>query len=166
MSSDRFKVNNIINFGGKHIYRDDRQPSQYHTFSEDMITKLIYHIMGIFVAVLGSFGLIAIGVLYAIVFKGDRVTFIATELPFVDSETNFGLVINLLEQSFLTLISIISNITIEIGVCLVDNGFSAIPQIIYLDSKDLDTELTINGMSFEAIMRLRNIFMKIRDYFG
>lgn len=164
MSSARFKVNNILNFGGKYIYTNDAKPSKYNTLCEEMLVKLIRNTVTVVIAILVSYALVGGGALYAIVFHGARITFLGTEIPFVDGQTNFGFMINLIEQSFLTGISLLSNLTIEIGVCLVNNAFSAIPELIRLESDELNTELNLNGMSFNAKMRVRNIFMKVQDF--
>lgn len=34
---DRFKMNNVINFGGKYIFKDDKMPSKYNAVCEKMI---------------------------------------------------------------------------------------------------------------------------------
>lgn len=117
------------------------------------------------IVMLNAYAIVGAGALYAIVFHGTRITFVGTELPFVDGQTNVGFVINLMEQSLLTNVSLISNITIEIGVCLVNNAFSTIPELINLESEDLIAEMDLNGMSFDAHMRLRNIFVKVQDFY-
>lgn len=155
-----------MNFGGKFIYEDDASPSKYHTLCERMIAKLLRNIILISSAILIAHTLAGCGTLYAIVLHGDRITFLATEMAFVDGSTVTGFVINMMEQLLLIFISLTSNFANEIGVCLVHNAFEAIPEVIHLDSEELKTELNLNGVSLNARMRLRNIFMKVQDFNG
>lgn len=164
MSSDRFRVNNIVNFGQKYIYQDDNKPSNYNTLCEKMIVKLIGNTTIIMVSILIAYSIIGCNALYVFIFDGTRLTFVGTEIPFVDINTDTGFLINIVEQFFLTSVSLTANITIEIGVCLVHNAFEMIPSLMQFDSDELKNELQLNGMSSNAKMRLRNIFMKVQDY--
>lgn len=38
------------------------------------------------------------------------------------------------------------------------------PELIYLDAVELDTELNLNGMTHYARSRLQNIILKIQDF--
>lgn len=164
MSADRFKVNNIINFGQKYIYDDTNPNSEYHTLCQEMIVKLVQNTIIIIILILVSYAMVGCHALYVIIIDGKRITFMGTEIPFVDSDTTTGFIINIIVQLFLTWVVIISNITIEIGVCLVHNAFEMIPRLIRFDSDELNIELDLNGMSFDARMRLRNILIKVQDF--
>lgn len=164
INADRVKVNNLMNFGRRYIYEDDAAPSKYNTLCEKMIAKLIRNIIMILAGLLGSYTLIGCGAFYAMVLFGERITFLGTELPFVDGNTVNGFLINMLEQILLICSSIVGNITIEVGECCVHNAFEAIPEIIHLECIELNSELCSNGVSLVAKMRLRNISMKVQDF--
>lgn len=164
LNEDRFKLNNIVNYGRRYIYEDDATPSKYHSLCEAMIVKLVRNTVIITVLLLTSYAVVGCGALYTIIFGESRITFVGTEIPFVDGNTDIGFLINMMEQSFLTIVSLTGNIAIEIGVSLVHNAFEMIPEIIHYDFEEFNIELNLNGMSLNAKMRLRNIFMKVQDY--
>lgn len=164
INSDRFKVHNIINIAGKYFYVDEIKPSKYHVASEKFIMKLLQITIIILILILISYGLAALSGLYAIIFVDSHNTFLGTETPFVNSNNHIGHVINIILQLLISCLSLISNITIEIGVCIVYNAFALMPELIYLESQELDDELNMNGTSLKAMMTFRNIVAQTQDY--
>lgn len=142
------------------------EPSKYYNFCENMIKALIRNVIFTMSAVFISYFTFGAGSLYVIIFKGERVTFLGTELPFFDINTNFGYAINMFEQFVLTVGAVTANTTIEIGSCIVNNSIEAIPGIIRLQSEDLEDDLKSNGMSLSAKHRLRNVLMQLQDFNG
>lgn len=84
---------------------------------------------------------------YLIFFKGVRITFLSSELPFVDNDSDFGFWLNILMQSFLAILGLVACFTIEIGVSLILNTIIAIPHLMHVDLDALETELKLNGQS-------------------
>lgn len=156
-------MNNIISFGGKYFFKDAKQTLTYRLLCEKMISKLTQNIVIVLCVLLISYGLMGIVTLYMIVIKRQRITFVGTEIPFTNIRSDIGFVINLIEQLFLALISIIFYMSVEIGSCLVQNVFEMFPEIIRLDIQNLNEDLERNGMDLHAKSRLIDIFMKIQD---
>lgn len=129
-----------------------------------MITKLTQNIAIVLSMTLISYGLMGIVTLYIIAIKRQRVTFVGTEIPFTNIQSDIGFVMNLIEQLFLALISLIFYMSVEIGTCLVQNSLEMIPEIIRLDIQKLNKDLRRNGMNMHAKSRLIDIFIKIQDY--
>lgn len=129
-----------------------------------MITKLTQNITIVLSMTLISYGLMGIVTLYMIAIKRQRVTFVGTEIPFTNIQSDIGFVMNLIEQLFLALISLIFFMSVEIGTCLVQNSLGLIPEIIRLDIQKLNKDLRRNGMNMHAKSRLIDIFIKIQDY--
>lgn len=163
MSTDRFKIKNVVNFGSINIYMDTKMPSKYHTLCEVGIKALIKDIVIVGSSIILSYTVFGMGTLYAIIFKRARVTFLGTELPFVDFDTDIGYLINMLQQSFICGIAVMANMAIEISGCLAYNAIEMVPDVFHLESEGLDAELKSNGMSLNAKLRVRNILMQVRD---
>lgn len=164
IGKDCFKVNNVVNFGGKYIYKDDKKTSKYNTLCEKMVGALIKNVFATLTAITISYCTFGASPLYVIIFEGAHVTFLSTELPFVDINTNIGYAINMIEQFILTFGAVVSNTTIEIGACLVNNTVTAVPELFHFESDELETELRSNGMSLNAKLRVRNMLVLIQDF--
>lgn len=164
MTNDRYKVHNILNIAGKYFYADDKGTSQYHTICEKHVIKLFILTAIILVMISLSYGAAALSALYAIVYVDRRYTFLGTDIPYLDSSdpSDYAIVITI--QFIISLISLLSNITIEIGVVLVHNAFELMPVLIRLRSDELSSELNTNGQSLNALFRFRNICLQIQDF--
>lgn len=161
---NRFKVNNVINFGGNYIYKDDKEPTKYNALCERMIKALIRSVVITMAAIAVSYSTFGASSLYFIIFEGARVTFLGTELPFFDINSDFGYMMNMFEQSVLTFGAIMSNTTIEIGACITNNAVEAVPEIIHLESEELTDDLMSNGMTSSATLRVRNMLVIVQDF--
>lgn len=164
MTSTRFKVHNIINIAGKYFYPNEKSQSKHQTLCEEFIIKLYQNTVIILIMILVSYGIAALSGLYAIIFVDPRYTLMGTEIPFVNSSTTMGYAILMSYQFFIALVSLLSNITIEIGVCLVYNAFALMPELIRLRSDELNSELELNGPTNNATVRLRNICLQVHDF--
>lgn len=161
---DRFKLNNSINIAGNYLYADDKGISRYHTICDKYINKLFITAAVILILLLSSYGITALSELYAIVFIDHRYTLLGMELPFVDSSVPFGYAILMTYQLFISVVSLIANISIEVGVVLIYNAFELMPALIRLRSDELSSELNVNGKTFNAFMKFRNICLQIHDF--
>lgn len=131
-----------------------------------MVESLLQNVIVVVVFIIFSYFLMGTISLYYIVIKRAGVTFVNTEIPFIDIKSNIGYAINLMAQVYFVFVIVMANIVIEIGACLTYNSVTAIPKVIHLDVEDLRTELCSNGMSMAAKCRLRNILMKLQDFDG
>lgn len=156
----------MINIAGKYFYIDESEASKHRAVCERYITKLIQNAMTVVILIILSYGITTLNGLYSMVFVDPWNTFLGNELPFIDSKTHVGYGIVIIEQLIRSIVSMISTVTIEIGACIVYNAFTLMPDLIYLDAAELDTELNFNGMTYYAQMRLRNIVLKMQDYDG
>lgn len=167
INADRFKVHNIINIAGKHFYvDDDTKPPKVRAACERFMIKLVQNTTIIVIMILISYGVAALSGLYAIIFVDRHNTFVGTEIPFVYDAVGYdvGYWINIVEQVFASGLSLTSNLAIEIAVCLVYNAFALMPELIYIESQELNAELNLNGMSLIAASKYRNIVMQVQDY--
>lgn len=163
---NRFAINNILNFSGRNIYTDDTNPSEYNTLCEQLIKQLTKTVIIIVAAIVLSYCIMGFWPLYNMIFEEDRVTFLNTEIPFLDINTDFGYSINLLIQSIIIAVTLLASISIEIGACLTYNAVTAVPAIIHFEIQELQSDLNLNGKSCSAKFRMKRILMKLQDFHG
>lgn len=163
---DRYIVNNVICFGGKYIYKDDKEPTKYNAMCEKMIYNLIQDVIFIVNAILFSYATFLSGTLYAFFYKKTSVTLLGTELPFLDNDSLVVYGINMVIQLIVAGVGILATVGIEVGACMAYNTVETIPELIQLESAELLEELQSNGMSLVAKMRVRNVFMQLQDLDG
>lgn len=164
LGPSKYKINSLLNFGGRYIYSDNNQTPRLRVVQEKMINKLIQHVVIVMLMILSAFGMVVTIVAYSILFEGARVTLLGTELPFVDKDSDTGFWTNIFVQCLTGLVAVIACLAIEVGAVLIINALEAIPDLVHVDLKDLETELNLKGFTLEAKARLRNVFMKVQDY--
>lgn len=160
----RFKLNNLMNVGGKYIYMDEDYTSKYNVVREKLIKKLTRDVVIVVSLVFLAFIIAAIPALYMIVFKRARVTFLGTELPFFEPDSDIGFLLNLAMQGINCVVAITACIAIEIGATLIHNVVYSMPHLMHVDTRELGEEVRTNGMTLAAKVGLRNIFMKVQDF--
>lgn len=154
-----------MNFARRNIYAASVDETPRLRFvRKKMINKLIGNIVITMSMILVAYIIGGTYLVYMIIVKGSRVTFLAMELPFVDSNSEFGFWLNISIQSVYAFVGIVGCWTIEISAAIISNSALAIPHLIRVDSEELDRELDLNGVTLAARARLRNVFMKIQDY--
>lgn len=163
---DRFKTNQLVNYAGKYLYKDDKEPSKYNEHCEKMVAALVKSVIIIAVAVIVSYTAVGVSVFYALIFEGKRVPPLGIEIPFIDINTDGGYMITLAFQSFASAVAFLGTLGIEVGACLWYNIESFYPGLIHMESDELDNELKSNGMGLRAEKRVRNIFILLQDFDG
>lgn len=142
---------------------DSSVPSKYHDLCEKMLKVLIRNIIIIVAAILFSYFIFGVGTLYVIIFEGKRATFLGTELPFIDINTDLGYAINMIFQTLVTLVAIIGNLSIEITACFAYNAIETVPYLFHLESEQISDELKSSGMNLRVKLRIRNMLMQVQD---
>lgn len=84
----------------------------------------------------------------------------------MDFDSDMGFTINLCWQAFAGYFSFISNACIEYGNGIVHNNIYSVPKVVHFQLDELGREISMNGVSLNAKLRLRNIFMLLRDFEG
>lgn len=163
---NRFKLNNVLNFGGRYIYTDDMQPSKYKTLCDKMVEQLLQSTFTIAAMIIIPHLLVGLVPFYLATFQNIRVSVMGIELPFFEPSSGIGYNENLSVQSAFGIVSIGVLLAIGIMVTLMFNNVIAIPELIHLELNNLENELNLNGMTLNAIIRLRNVLMKVQNFNG
>lgn len=166
LGPDRYKINNLLNFGGKYIYMDNDQTFELRGVQIKMIDRLIRNIVIVSLMIVLAIGMFGMNTAYLIIFKGARITFLGTELPFVDIDSEVGFWLNIFIQTMTAAVGMSGCLSIEIGAALICNAILAIPHLIHVDLKVLESVIHFKGFNLMAKARLRNVFMKIQDHAG
>lgn len=94
----RFKLNNLLTLCGKYIFEDDAKPSKYRTMCDKMAVNLAQMTIICSLCIIFIHILLAIVPFYMTVFRNIRVSAITIEIPFFETDTDTGYVVNLFMQ--------------------------------------------------------------------
>lgn len=162
----RFKLNNLLNFGGKFIYLDNKNLTKYNQICEKNLRKMVKLVITVVAMIVISHALAIIGPIHAFISQNNRVTLMGTELPFFEKDSDLGFMINLCQQTIIGIYAILGNICVEMGPCIINNVVAIIPDLIQLNLNDLSNELETNGMCLSSKIRLRNVLIQVQDFDG
>lgn len=160
----RFKLNNLINFGGKYIYSDGEQSMEYIAVCDRSTRKLINNVSIVVALIIISHLLFVAGPFYAYFSQDIRITPMATELPFLEKGSTHSFFMNLLQQFIVAMFTLSGNIAIEIMHAQINDTITITPQLIHLDLRQLENELHRSGMCLKVKARLRNVLIKVQDF--
>lgn len=160
----RYRLNNLANFGGKYIYKDEKDATKYRNVCEKHIKILVITVSVIVSLMILSHAMLIIGPLFAYFSQGIRITPIATNLPYFEKDSDTEFVINLTLQAAMALIALGGSLSIEVVQCLIINTITIIPDLINLNLKEIADELFTKGMCSDTISRLRNVLIQIQDF--
>lgn len=164
LGPDRYKINNLMNFGGRFIYNDNVHSPKLRLIQEKVINKLIQHILVVVFLAFLSIGTFVMDAFYLYFFEGIRSTILGFKLPFSNEDSENGFLLNNLFQCPFVLVGLIACSVVEISAALIINVIASTPSLIHFDLEELETELIFNGFNLMAKARLRNVFVKIQDY--
>lgn len=164
IDSHRFKLNGLFIFGREFIYKNGKKPSKYKALCEESVGQLVKNTIIVIILLIFSHILYATGSIYAYFFKNIRVTMLETKLPFIDSESDMGFTLNVMEQFCPSFCEFVGSLSVEIGQCLVNNVITTFPKLIRYDLDEMASELDNEGECMKTKMRLRNVLMKIQDF--
>lgn len=102
--------------------------------------------------------------IYAHSNNNTPITPLAINLPFLEKNSDFELLINMIFQLIMGIYAAIGCFGLEIGECLMNNTIIAIPDVIQYNLSELNDEYEANGMNLKSILQLRNTFRQIQDY--
>lgn len=160
----RFKMNNIINFGGKYIYTNGLKASKYRTMCDKMAIDFVkLNIVCVVQTTFTHLLLLAVA-FYMIVYGNTHVSIISIEIPFFESDSDTGYLVNLAVQLGLVIVSMVAMNILVIIVSFAYDNFITFPELIAFELCDLEDELISNGFSLNTRLRFRNLLIKVRDF--
>lgn len=160
----RFKIHNLIIFGGRHIYNNCSNSIKYKVLCVKHINKLIKTVVISLILVLIAHAMILIGPLYAYFFQNLHITPFATNLPFFENDSDLEFTVNMILQSIMGAYELLGSISMNIAICLINNVVVAVPDLIRLNLDEFYEDFKDTGINPKSIARFRNTFLQIRDY--
>lgn len=160
---ERIKFHDVGTFAGKYVYKN-MGPSKYQSICSKHADKLLKNVIFILALVWISHILCVAGTFYAFFFQNQRITLLATNLPFFEKDSDLEFTVNMIIQSTQAVYSLAGNCAIELATCAINNTILMIPDLIRFNLMEFDEQFSRNRMNVESIARFRNVFMQIQDF--
>lgn len=154
-------------FAGEKIYTNINRDSNmgYIRVCNESAVKLLKSTLTIFGIVATSMIILLIFPMYAFIFKHDIQLPIPVVLPFTDLETKNGLILNLVNQVFISLIGGTGNLGIEIITCILKNNVWASTVAICYSIDEISDSIQSPAANLKTIidLKFRNILIQVQD---
>lgn len=160
----RFKFLALAYFCGTYFYKAGNTMIQHKI----LCTKHIEKFVKIFLLIM-----LLMNLAYAIVFAvpmyeshrlHNRMTPLATNLPFFEKNSITEFYVNLTIQIILAGYSLLGTFVIELAACAINHAILLVPDLIRFNLFELQKELNEHGISSKIFMRLRNTFIQLQDF--
>lgn len=159
----RFKFNKIMTFASEYLYTNENS-TKYQKVCEKHVNSFYKTVAIIYAQLLLAHILSAIGPFYAFFFQNKRITLLATNLPFLEKDSELEFAINMTLQGVMAFYSMAGNLALEMGSSAINNTISMIPDVVRFDLSEFQDGFKSNGLSLASIIQLRNVYMKIQDF--
>lgn len=160
----RFKLQHALDFGGRYIYRDSRENTEYNRIcSQHMditMRRYIIKMAAIFISYLFA----VVGPLQAYFIDGIKSTTIEARIPFCETKSNAEFMGNFLLQTELAGHGIFVYIGMEVFLSLYENIVSITPQSIGSELDDIIQQYEDGSVSeVELHWRIKRIVKLSQD---
>lgn len=129
----RFKLQSLIDFGGRYIYYDSHDNTEYNRICSDhmdiTMKQFISKIAGIFISITFA----AIGPAYAYFWHGIHSTFTEARIPFTEPKSNAEFMGNFLFQNVTSVHGAIAYVGLEVFLSILENAVTITPRLIEND---------------------------------
>lgn len=129
----RYKLQNLIDFGGQYIYRDSREKNEYNRICSTHMDKTMKEFIVKIVIICTSFAAAAIGPLNALFVHGIYTTAIEARIPFTEPKSNVEFAGNFSLQMILSIHGFIAYIGLECLLSILENAVTITPRLVESD---------------------------------
>lgn len=126
----RFRLQSLIDFGGRNIYHDDHEKTDYNRICSNHMDNTMRRFIIKMGTILISFLAFAIGPINAFVVYGIRTTVVEGRIPFTESKSNAEFKVNVLLQSIMTVHGSLCYIALELFQSILENVVTITPRLI------------------------------------
>lgn len=133
ITESRFKMQNLIDFGGRYTYRDDRENTEYSRICSKQldVTMREYFIkMG---SILVSYSFCVIGPARAYILDGIKTTTTEMQMPFCGPKSNAEFMSNILLQTVIATHGLVCIIGMETLLTLLQGDVTVAPKLVESD---------------------------------
>lgn len=164
----RDKLRSLVLFGGEQIYTDIKSDSDpvYIRACDESAIKLLRTLVATLSLILLANFCYGCFPLYAFVINNEIQLALPVLLPFTDIESTFGLILNLLNQLFISVLGILGNYAIEIGTSMVKNSmWGSNVAISYAIDKMSNSIIKNRSKPLKYVdYEFRNILIQLQDF--
>lgn len=129
----RFKLQRALDFGGRYIYHDSRENTEYNRICSQHIDITVRRYIIKMAAIFISYLFAIVGPLKAYFIDGIKSTTIEARIPFCETKSNAEFMGNFLLQTGLASHGIFAYIGMEVYLSLFENVVSITPQLIEIE---------------------------------
>lgn len=131
--SGRFMLQSLVNFGGRYIYNDSHDKTEYNRICSQQMDRTMRRFINQLLASLIAYNFILIGPLRAYFVDGIRSTLIATRIPFTEPKSNAEFFGNFSLQSIVLTHSFTQYIGVEVFLALLENAVNITPRLVVME---------------------------------
>ena len=160
----RLKLKCLILYGGRYIYRDNRDNTEYNRICSKQMDNTMRSFIIKMGAITVSFLFAVIGPLRAYIVYGIKTTTTDTRIPFCEPKSNAEFVVNFFIQSILASHGFFMYVGLEVLLSLFENVVNIAPQLVKNDLVNtirLYEEKSLSEMEFR--WRLKKIVLTCQD---
>lgn len=129
----RFKLQSLIDFGGRHIYRDSHEKTAYNRICSDHMDKTMKKFIVKEISICSSFAAASLRPLNEYLVYGIRTTPIELHFPFTEPKSNAEFIGNFLLLVVLSVHGFLVYIGLECFLSLLENAVTITPRLIKSD---------------------------------
>lgn len=165
-TSSRKMIQSLLYFGGNKIYTDITEESnpKYIRLCDQSAIRLLKDISKTLCIISICVFLYAIFPLYTILDKHELQLPLPVFLPFTDTSTVHGIVINIINQIFISLLGLAGNFGIEIAMCMLKNTVWATAVAICFSIDEFTDSIIQSKPARDIDKEFRNILIQLQDY--
>lgn len=132
---NRFKLQSLIDFGGRYIYRDSHENTAYNRICSDHMDKTMKEFIVKEISICISFAACSPRPLIAYLVYGIRTTPLELHFPFTEPKSNAEFTGNFLLLVFISMHGFLVYIGLECFLSLLENAVTITPRLIESDLK-------------------------------
>lgn len=133
VNKQRFNVQALFDFGGKYIYHDNHDDTEYNRVCSAQLDLTIKNFLTKMGIIFAPFIVAVIGPVYAYFFKNMKVTTIEAHIPFCESQSNTEFFLNILWQIIVGTYGGQMYVGLEVFLSLYEDINALAPKLIKLD---------------------------------
>lgn len=162
-SKGRYTAHSLVDFGGRYIYPDGHDDSQYTQLCSKQIDATVKSFFVKMTMIFLSFGAGVTGPAYALLFYNIKTTTIEVKLPFVDEKSDAEYLGNMLLQGMIAGHGIIGYIGIEVAMVLFSDVVTISSKIVEHELWTLSEDIEKEKLNKQLSLRFRNIVRQALD---
>lgn len=156
LSKTRYLVHSLVDYGGKYIYPDNHENTEYNRICSENIDATIRKFFTKITIIFLSFCATMIGPAHAYIYHGVKSTITELKFPFIEEKSNDEFIGNVAVQIGIGGIGLLAYTGIEIAVGLLDDVASISPKLVKNELKKFDALVKskrLNELQIQYIFR-------------